>query len=263
MGDFSTISIVDAMSSRPLIFLGNIAAIIVTVAAFFQALSWPIAGVLILVSLILPLLANIRLPREALASHQASKIPATTRHSQTETKILQHRPVEKHATMNRQLSTKIDQSPSPKPEPVKTMGPKAGPKLTVSTITAPNLGVPNVATTPRPPVVKQGPNFNPTIAKGDYTEYDVELDPGKDFSGEVTATGLVNIYLLDGDNLDNLDQGEEFWSETGEEGIENAKLDFTAPSKGKWFFVVENADDRAVSATVKIQTGTASKAPAY
>ncbi|HZY46500.1 MAG TPA: hypothetical protein VFE96_01770, partial [Candidatus Bathyarchaeia archaeon] len=107
----------------------------------------------------------------------------------------------------------------------------------------------------RLPPVKQGPNFNPTIAKGDYMEYEVELEGGKDFSGEVTATGLVNVYLLDGDNLDNLDEGEEFWSETGEESVENAKIEFTAPSKGTWFFVVENADDRPVSATVKIQKG--------
>lgn len=113
---------------------------------------------------------------------------------------------------------------------------------------------------PKPLPIKQGPNFNPTIAKGDYAEYDVELDAGKDFSGEVTATGLVNVYLLDEDNLDNLDQGEEFWSETGEESVEKATLEFTATSKGKWFFVVENADDRAVSATVKIQKGLASTA---
>jgi hypothetical protein len=149
-----------------------------------------------------------------------------------------------------------------KPELARTLGPKVGPKLTASTITEPNVGAANAAPTPRPPVAKQGPNFNPTIAKGDYTEYDVELDAGKDFSGEVTATGLVNIYLLDEDNLDNLDQGEEFWSETGEEGVESAELEFTAPSKGKWFFVVENADDRAVSATVKIKKGSASTAPA-
>jgi len=138
---------------------------------------------------------------------------------------------------------------------------KVSPKLTASSITAPKLGVSNAASMLRFPIVKQGPNFNPTIAKGDYTEYDIELDSGKDFSGEVTANGLVNIYLLDEDNLDNLDQGEEFWSETGEEGVENAKLEFTAPLKGKWFFIVENADDRAVSVSLKIQKGTASTAP--
>ena len=242
--------------------LGNIAAIMLTTAAFLQALSWPIAGVLILVSLVFPLLASISPPRGSMTSHTASKIPATTHHSQIETKSSQHRPPEKHTTPNHQSSTKIDQRPSPKPEPVRSLGPKVGPKLITSTITAPKSGVPDVAPTPRPPAVRQGPDFNPTVAKGDYAEYDVELDAGNDFSGEATASGLVNIYLLDEDNLDDLDQGEEFWSETGEEDVENAKLEFTAPSKGKWFFVVENADDRALSATVKIQKGTASTAPA-
>jgi len=250
------------MSSRPLLLLGNIAAIIVAIAAFLQAVSWPIAGVLILVSLVFPLLANISPPRGSMTSDPASKIPATTRHSQIETKTSQHRPPEKLTTPNYPSSTKIDQRPPPKPEPVRTLGPKTSPKLTASTITAPKPGVPNVEHTPRPPAVKLGADFNPTIAKGDYTEYEVELDAGKDFTGEVTASGLVNVYLLDDDNLDNLDQGEEFWSETGEEGVEDAKLEFTAPSKGNWFFVVENADDLAVSVTVKIQKGTASPVPA-
>jgi hypothetical protein len=244
-----------------LLLLGNIIAIIVTVSAFFQALSWSIAGVVILVSLVLPLLASFSPHRVSMTSHPASKIPATIRHSQIDTKSPQHRPSEKHAATNHQSSTEIDQRPSQKPEPVKMLTSKVSPKLTASSITAPKLGVSNAATMLRFPIVKQGPNFNPTIAKGDYTEYDIELDSGKDFSGEVTANGLVNIYLLDEDNLDNLDQGEEFWSETGEEGVENAKLEFTAPLKGKWFFIVENADDRAVSVSLKIQKGTASTAP--
>jgi len=134
--------------------------------------------------------------------------------------------------------------------------------LTASSITSPKIGFSNLISTSSYPIAKQGPNFNPTISKGDYAEYDVELDSGKDFSGEVTANGLVNIYLLDEDNLDNLDQGEEFWSETGEEGVEIATVEFAAPSKGKWFFVVENADDRPVSVSVRIQKGTASNAPA-
>ncbi len=247
------------MTSRPLLLLGNIAAIIVTIAAFLQALSWPIAGVLILVSLVFPLLANISPPRGSMTSNPASKTPATTHHSQIETKSPQHRPFEKHTTPNHQSSAKIDQRVLPKPDSVRTLGPKIGPELAAPTLDTPKPGLPKVASVPRPPI-KHGPNFNPTIAKGDYTEYDVELDAGKDFSGDVTASGLVNVYLLDEDNLDNLDQGEEFWSETGEEGVESAKLEFTAPSKGKWFFVVENADDRAVSATVKIQKGSASTA---
>jgi hypothetical protein len=248
------------MGSRPLLLLGNIVAIVVTIAAFVQAISWPIAGVLILVSLVLPLLANIRPPKGPMTSFLPSRIPATTHHSQTEAKIPQQRTAEKQSPPSHSSSTRTDQRTPSKPEPAKTLGPKASPKLTASTISTPKPGLPKVALPPRPPAVKLGPNFNPTIAKGDYTEYDVELDPGKDFSGEVTATGLVNVYLLDEDNLDNLDQGEEFWSEAGEEGVETATLEFTASSKGKWFFVVENADDRAVSVTVKIQKEPASAA---
>jgi len=247
------------MGSRPLLLIGNIVAIVVTIVAFVQAISWPVAGVLILVSLVLPLLANIS-PRGPMTSHLSPKIPATAHHSQTEAKIPQHRTAEKHSPPSHSSSTRTDQGTPPEPEPARTPGPKASPKLTAPTISTPRLGLPKVALPPRP--VKLGPNFNPTIAKGDYAEYDVELDAGKDFSGEVTATGLVNVYLLDEDNLDNLDQGEEFWSETGEEGVETATLEFTAPSNGKWFFVVENADDRAVSVTVKIQKEPTSAASA-
>jgi hypothetical protein len=255
--NFSKIAVVDLMSARPLLLLGNMAAIIVTVAAFFQALSWPIAGVLILVSLVLPLFANLSPTRAALTSHHGPNIPATTHHSQSDTKNPQHRPPEKHPSTVHQASTGTDQRQSPKPEPVRSLGPTAGPKLTASTIAAPKVGGPILTPTAILPV-RQGPNFNPTISKGDYVEYDIDLDGGEDFSGEVTATGLVNVYLLDEDNLDNLDEGEEFWSEIGEESVESSSLEFTAPSKGKWFLVVENADDRAVSATVKIQKGTVS-----
>jgi len=249
------------MGSRPLLLLGNIVAIVVTIVAFVQAISWPVAGVLILVSLVLPLLANISPPRGSMASHLSPKTPATTHQSKTEANVPQHRITEKHSPPSHSSSTRIDQRTPPKPDPARNLGPKASPKLIAPTISTPKTGLPKVAQSLGPPV-KLGPNFNPTIAKGDYMEYDVELDAGKDFSGEVTATGLVNVYLLDEDNLDNLDQGEEFWSETGEESVEKATLEFTATSKGKWFFVVENADDRAVSATVKIQKEQASTASA-
>ncbi len=251
-----------AMGSRPLLLLGNVVAIVVTIVAFVQVISWPIAGVLILLSLVLPLLANISPPRGPMTSRLSPKIPATTHRSQTEAEVPQHRTAEKHSPPSHSSSARIDQMTPPKSEPARTLGPKVGPKLSAPTVSTPKPGLPKVAPTPRPLPVKEGPNFNPTIAKGDYTEYDVELDAGEDFSGEVTATGLVSVYLLDEDNLDNLDQGEEFWSETGEEGVEKATLEFTATSKGKWFFVVENADDRAVSATVKIQKEPASIVPA-
>jgi len=195
------------MGSRPLMLLGNVVAIVVTIVAFVQAISWPVAGVLILVSLVLPLLANISPPRRPMTSHFPPKILATTHHSQSEAKIPQPRVAEKHSPPSHSSSTRIDQRTPLNPDLARNLGPKASPKLTDPTISNPKPELQKIAPLPRPPAAKLGPNFNPTIAEGDYTEYDVELDAGKDFSGEVTATGLVNVYLLDEDNLDNLDQG--------------------------------------------------------
>jgi hypothetical protein len=103
---------------------------------------------------------------------------------------------------------------------------------------------------------------SPTIGRGDYERYDVELDEGAEVTCTVTANGQVNAYLLDDGNLRSLDAGEEFWSEIGEDDVERAVLSFTAPEKGKWFLVVENADSKEVSATVNIEKGPAKTGPA-
>ncbi len=100
--------------------------------------------------------------------------------------------------------------------------------------------------------------MNPTITKGDYTSYDIDLDGGVEVTCEVICNGEVNLYILDQDNLNSLDVGEEFWSETGEEAVEKATLHFTAPEKGKWFLVVENADTKDVSATVNLRKARSS-----
>jgi hypothetical protein len=99
------------------------------------------------------------------------------------------------------------------------------------------------------------------VARGDYVSYDVQLDQGKSITCEVTASGRVNFYLLDDDNLTSLDLGEEFWSETGEEDIEKATLEFKAPQTGKWFLVVENTETREVSATVTVKKTPAKTGP--
>lgn len=245
--------------SRPLLILGNIVAITVTMAAFAQALSWTIAGVLILVSLVLPLLANIAPPRAQLTPHATFKVPSASHRENADVKP-QHKPAERHSLSKSQSVTKIEPRPGPKQQALRPF-PQPGSAPVIPTTSTPKVGPPSTY----PPIFRQamqGPNLNPTIAKDDYIEYDVELDAKRDFIGEVTADGLVNVYLLDEENMDNLDEGEEFWSETGEEGVETAKLEFTASLKGKWFFVVENADDRAITATVKIQKGPASTTPA-
>ena len=74
---------------------------------------------------------------------------------------------------------------------------------------------------------------------------------------EVVSSAPVNVYILDDENLTGLDLGEEFWSETGEEEVSRASLSFVAPQTGKWFLVVENTDNKQVSATVDIKRNQA------
>ncbi len=88
---------------------------------------------------------------------------------------------------------------------------------------------------------------------------DVELEAGKELVGEVSADGLVNVYVLTEENLTSIDAGEEFWSETCEEGVEEAAVHFTASENGTWFLVVENADVKDVTATVKVRVNRAAK----
>jgi len=102
---------------------------------------------------------------------------------------------------------------------------------------------------------KMDPNTR-VIAKGEYATFEVELDQRAEVTCEVTAGAPVNVYLMDADNLNSLDLGEEFWSETGEEGVEKATLHFVAPQKGKWFLVVENTDNKEASARANIKKST-------
>lgn len=235
------------MPSRPLLLLGNLIAVTITIAALAQALSWTLAGILILVSLILPLLVNIAPPRAQLTQHPASRMPnANHRSSDTSS---QQKLGEKHPPFSYQSARKQEPKAASGQHALRSTQPEKG--SVVPSISAPPAPQ-GMASPSRPSPAKKGPDLNPTIAKDDYVEYDVELETGTEFLGEVTADGLVNVYLLDEENLDNLDEGEEFWSETGEEGVESAQLEFTAPSEGQWFFVIENADDRAITATVKI-----------
>lgn len=239
------------MPSRPLLILGNLIAITITIAAFAQALSWTIAGILILASLVVPLLVNLP-PSTQLATQTAPSMPSTTSHSNADANS-QTKFTEKHSLSSHQ-PTKNEPKLASKEQGLRPPLSEHGPVIPQTG--APTIPPPGTNLLPKTSPMRQGPNFNPTIPRDDYAEYDVELEAGKDFLGEVAADGLVNVYLLDEDNMDNLDDGEEFWSEIGEEGVETAKLEFTATSNGRWFFVVENADDREVIVKVNIRTGT-------
>ena len=91
------------------------------------------------------------------------------------------------------------------------------------------------------------------IEQGDYQTVDLLLEKGTRVACEVTASAPVNVYILNDENLTGLDLGEEFWSETGEEGVSKATLSFVASESGKWFLVVENTDNKQVSANINVK----------
>ena len=134
--------------------------------------------------------------------------------------------------------TKLQSKPiAPKQEPFTTIPPQTNPS-------------PLGPVRPLPP--KRDPNVK-IIEQGDYETVDLELDRGTSVTCEVVSSAPVNVYILDDENLTGLDLGEEFWSETGEEGVSRASLSFVAPQTGKWYLVVENTDNKQVSATIDVK----------
>jgi len=269
------------LASRPVMLLGNLTSILLTIVALLQALSWTIAGILILATLsittLLPLgntpggagrsqskkpsnhlaLPESRYPRERTQEKQ------TARPHQLPPRP-EPKPVPRHELSKSpaQLKSEFQKAMIPKVTPPKTIPGAVSPaKSTPTRTNAPNQGIlkpiPPKTTpailTPRPIPSEPELGEPTTIERGDYVSYDVQLEQGKSITCEVTANGRVNFYILDEDNLTSLDLGEEFWSETGEEDTEKATLEFKAPENGKWFLVVENTESREVSATVNMR----------
>jgi len=276
------------LASKPVMLLGNLTSILLTVVALLQALSWTIAGILILailsITTLLPLGNNTSGIGRAkkLANHLA--LP--------ESKYPRERTQDKQTARPHQVPAKPEPKPFPKHEPAKTPSqlrsdfqkaiiPKVTPPKTIPGVVSPAKPIPmklnasnqgilkpippkttSMVPIPAKPVPSEPELGKPTLVeRGDYVSYDVQLDQGKSITCEVTASGRVNFYLLDDDNLTSLDLGEEFWSETGEEDIDKATLEFKAPQTGKWFLVVENTETREVSATVTVRKTPAKTGP--
>jgi hypothetical protein len=267
------------LASRPVMLLGNIASIVLTIAGILQAVSWTIAGAAILAILSITTLAPTKLGSGTAASHSTTK---KTHSTTTEMKASRERGQDKQ-TSRSHPPTKPEQRQPPKdelarpapqtrPDFQKAMAPKITPPRTIPASVSPAKPSPSKASgvkqeTRGPAPVGTGatvvglsrptpPRIDPNtriIAKGDYATYDVELNQRAELTCEVTANAPVNVYLMDKDNLESLDLGEEFWSETGEEGVQKATLHFVAPQSGKWFLVVENVDNKEVSAIANIR----------
>jgi len=262
--------------------LGNLTSILLTIVALLQALSWTIAGILILATLSITTLLPLRNTASGAGRSQSKK--PTNHLALSESKYPHERTQEKQTARPHQLPPRPEPKSLPKHEPSKSpaqlksdfqkaMIPKVTPpktipgavspaKLTPIKTNAPNQGILKPIPPKTTPVILSPPKPVPsepelgkptTIERGDYVSYDVQLEQGKSITCEVTANARVNFYLLDEDNLTSLDLGEEFWSETGEEDTEKATLEFKAPENGKWVLVVENTESRDVSATVNMR----------
>ena len=277
---------VEPLASKPIMILGNFASIILAIAGILQVVSWTIAGATILAILSIATLAPTRSTRSETETGRSSR--KATR-SPLETKPVREKMQEKptahpHQTPSRpeqRLPVKDEQRPSPRSDFQKSMAPKITPPKTVPTSFTPTKPGPAktgmqkqeairpipvgpggaTPTIVKPAPVRIDPNSR-VIAKGDYATYDVELNQRGEVTCEVAANAPVNVYLMDEDNLTSLDLGEEFWSETSEEGVEKATLHFVAPQTGKWVLVIENTDNKEVSATAIIRKGQSKNAPA-
>ena len=268
------------MASKPVMLLGNLTSILLTVVALLQALSWTIAGILILailsITTLLPLgnttsgagrakkLANHLALPESKYTRERTQDKQTVRPHQVPARP-ESKPLAKHEPSKSpaQLKSDFQKAMIPKVTPPKTIPGAVSPAKSIPIKpNAPNQGIlkpippkttPAILAPPKPVPSEPELGKPTTIERGDYVSYDVQLEQGKSITCEVTANGRVNFYLLDEDNLTSLDLGEEFWSETGEEDTEKATLEFKAHENGKWFLVVENTQSKDVSATVNIR----------
>ncbi|HYY92671.1 MAG TPA: hypothetical protein VE955_11855 [Candidatus Dormibacteraeota bacterium] len=255
------------MASRPVMVLGNLASIALAIAGILQAVSWTIAGAMILAILSITTLTPTRLSSGTGTSRSAAK--KTVHSTSAETKPVQVK-IQQPVRSSSQTRSDFQKAMTPKITPPKTVPTSVTPAKPGQTrpggpkqeaIRPVPVGpTPTAATTVKPSPPKLDPNTR-IVAKGDYATYDVELGQRMEVTCEVNATAPVNVYLMDADNLNSLDLGEEFWSESGEEGVMSASLHFVAPQNGKWFLVIENLDNREVQATANIRKSLAKTGP--
>jgi hypothetical protein len=190
------------MASKP-VFLGNITAIFLTLLASLQILPWSLIGPMILATLILPLLFS----RQSNNSGTTPE-PKTHRQHHPETATIHNNPTSAGS--------------APKTSPLqdnardmlaKAIAPKQDP---------PRPEVVRMENTPsqkasltKPVAPIPGPEITPIensaiIPEGDYEKYEVNLKEGDELVSEVKATGMVNVYLLDQDNLTSLYMARNF-----------------------------------------------------
>ena len=205
---------------------GNLANFVITILAFLQVIPWPIAGYLIIGSVFLVTFSYVRSRGRSVTT---SGVVAESHRIVKGLSRQQPSPLSEKRTVESKVE---DEGPNPK-----------RPTRTASS---------NEISDGEEAPGKSRADAPTRIADGDYLSFDVDLEKGEEVVGEVSASGDVNVYVLNEDNLTALDLDQEFWYEAGNEGVRNATLHFTAPEDGEWIFVVENAGTKEITATVKV-----------
>ena len=95
---------------------------------------------------------------------------------------------------------------------------------------------------------QEGPQ---TISAGDYLSFKISIKEGEELVADVSAEGDLNVYVMTEENLTALDSDDEYWYEVGTEGVRSTTLKFAPEEDGTWFLVVDNGEEREVSATIK------------
>lgn len=217
------------------LFAGNLASLMVAVLGFLQWLSWSIAGVLIIVSSVVAVVpfGALMNRRVATASEETAVKPASS--SGERPLESQRASVEKQA-----LEPRLEK----KPEKPKEAPARAAEKPALEKESAEED--------------RDGPEI---IGVEDFITFDVDLELGEEVVARVVCDGFVNVYLMTEENVSSLDAGGEFWYDAGSERVRETTLRFRPEEDGgSWVLVVENADSREVSATVKVSVEKGSRA---
>jgi len=202
---------------------GNLVNLLVSILAFLQVIPWPIAGYLIIGTVLLVTIGYVSSSnRIDSATPQAVTLSETSMRQVLSVEGSSRRKVEDEAT-------------------------RVGRSIPIPTQSV-------IGESARDPVIsieKKSDDSN-QIGEGDYLSFEIKLKKGEQVEGEVWSNGDVNAYILNDENLAALDSDQEFWYEAGSEGIQNAALRFVAPEDGEWYFVIENAETKEVSARVRV-----------
>ena len=102
----------------------------------------------------------------------------------------------------------------------------------------------------------KGKLYNETISlkAREYAFYDFRLSRGEKVTGETISNEPVDVYFLDEKNFERFERKKNFEEQDETEDVYEAKLEFEAPRKGKWFVVIDNQNKTSTKVKVQLES---------